>query len=145
MTHCGRTIKGADFIGAYLQANMVGRHFVTLPIEYAEHFPEYEKYFGVPLLLNKGIYGMVFSGKLCNEEYRSWLKSQGFSQSKADPSIFVKHYANGQWLKLIFFVDDMLYCSSNNTVEREFQVAVHERFHVKFLGPAHWFLQMRLH
>jgi hypothetical protein len=140
-----RIIKSADFIGAYLQANMVGRHFVMLPIEYADVFPEYKEYFGVPLLLNKGIYGMVFSGKLWNEEYTRWLLSQGFTQSQSDPSIFVRHYANGQWLKLIFFVDDMLYCGSNDTVERDFQASVNDRFHVKFLGPAHWFLQMRIH
>ena len=34
-----RQIKSADFIGAYLQAKVVGRHFVKLPIEYAYHFP----------------------------------------------------------------------------------------------------------
>jgi hypothetical protein len=49
MTAARRTVKSADFIGAYLQANMVGRHFVRLPREYAEYFPEYEQYFGVPL------------------------------------------------------------------------------------------------
>ena len=58
-----RQIKSADFIGAYLQAKVVGRHFVKLPIEYAYHFPQYAKYFGTPLLLHKGIYGFSFSGK----------------------------------------------------------------------------------
>jgi hypothetical protein len=55
MTLANCITKGADFVGAYLQAHMVGRHFVKLPIEYAEFFPEYADYFGVPLLLNKGI------------------------------------------------------------------------------------------
>jgi hypothetical protein len=123
---------------------MVGRHFVKLPIEYEEFFPEYTNYFGAPLLLNKGTYGMVFSGKLWNKEYTSWLLSQGFFQSKSDPSIFIQHYANAQWLKLIFLVDDMLYCGSNDTVEHDFQAAVNNRFHVKFLGPTHWFLGMRI-
>lgn len=145
MTNAHRTIKEADFIGAYLQANVVGRHFVRLPGEYQEFFPEFKEYFGVPLLLNKGIYGMVFSGKMWNEEFSAWLIDQGFSQSQADPSIFVKHYPGGKWLKLIFFVDDMLYCGSHDSVEQTFQAAVNDRFHVKFLGPAHWFLQMRIH
>jgi hypothetical protein len=44
-----RVIKSADFIGAYLQAHMVGHHFVMLPIEYADISPEYRaSYFGVP-------------------------------------------------------------------------------------------------
>jgi hypothetical protein len=47
-----RTLKSADFIGAYLQAKVIGRHFVRLPLEYAYYFPEYAKYFGNPALLN---------------------------------------------------------------------------------------------
>ena len=145
VTSVRRTIKEADFIGAYLQAKMKGRHFVILSKEYAEFYPEYAEYFGVPLLLNKGMYGLVFSGKLWNEEYSNWLKSQGFVQSQADQSIFIKRYPHGGWLRLIFFVDDMLYSGSTDEIEMEFQRTVHDRFHVKFLGPAHWFLQMRLH
>jgi hypothetical protein len=62
---------------------------------------------------------MVFSGKLWNEEFSAWLvQDQGYHQLKADPSIFTKHYANGDWNKLIFFVDDMLYCGSNDAVEK---------------------------
>jgi hypothetical protein len=30
-----RTLKSADFIGAYLQAKVVGPHLVKLPLEYA--------------------------------------------------------------------------------------------------------------
>jgi len=140
-----RIIKGADFIGAYLQAKIVGRHFIILPKELAEFFPQYAKYFGVPLLLNKGMYGLVFSGKAWNTEYSEWLYSQGFCQSSADPSFFVKRFKHGHWLKLIFFVDDMLYAGSNDTIEKEFEQEVQNRFHVKFQGPAQWFLQMRIH
>ncbi|KAI2513993.1 hypothetical protein MHU86_377 [Fragilaria crotonensis] len=64
-----RSVKSADFIGAYLQAKVIGRHFVKLPLEYAYHFPEYAKFFGSPMLLNKGIYGLVYSGKYWNIEF----------------------------------------------------------------------------
>ena len=140
-----RTVKGADFIGAYLQAKVVGRHFVMLPIELKEFFPQYAKYFGVPLLLNKGMYGLVYSGKYWNVEFSEWLYSQGFYQSSADPSFFIKRFKHGQWLKLIFFVDDMLYAGSTDQIEKDFEQSVTKRFHVKFQGPAQWFLQMRIH
>jgi hypothetical protein len=117
----------------------------TIPKEYAEYFPEYAKYFGVPLLLNKGICGMVFSGKLWHIEYTEWRFSQGFIQSPTDPSYFVKRFKHGQWLRLIFFVDDMLYCGSNDQIEQDFQASVEKRFHITFLGNASWFLQMRIH
>ena len=38
-----RTLKSADFIAAYLQAKVIGRHFIRLPLEYAYYFPEYAK------------------------------------------------------------------------------------------------------
>jgi len=144
-TKKGKVVKMADFIGAYLQAKVVGRHFITLPKEYAIYFPQYAKYFGVPLLLNKGVYGMVFSGKRWNQEFSEWLYSQGFVQSTADPSFFCKRFKHGQWLKLIFFVDDMLYVGSNDQIESDFRDSVERRFNVNFLGDAQWFLQMRIH
>ena len=76
-------LKSGDFIGAYLQAKVIGCHFVILSLEYAYHFPEHAKYFGVPLLLNKGIYGLVYSHKYWNIEFSEWLYSQGFSSSSS--------------------------------------------------------------
>ena len=140
-----RTLKSADFIGAYLQAKVIGRHFVKLPLEYAYHFPEYAKFFGIPLLLDKGIYGLVYSGKYWNIEFSEWLYSQGFIQSPSEPSYFVRYDKHNQWLRLLFFVDDMLYVGSNDSIEKQFEDSVNNRFDVKFLGPAQWFLQMRIH
>ena len=140
-----RTLKSGDFIGAYLQAKVIGRHFVRLPLEYAYYFPEYAKYFGTPSLLNKGIYGLVYSGKYWNIEFSEWLYSKGFIQSQAEPSYFVFYNKHNQWLRLLFFVDDMLYVGSNDAIEKEFEDSVRNRFDVKFLGPAKWFLQMRIH
>ena len=51
----------------------------------------------------------------------------------------------GQWLKLIFFVDDMLFVGSNDEIENDFKKSVDSRFNVKFVGEAQWFLQMRIH
>jgi hypothetical protein len=39
----------------------------------------------------------------------------------------------------------MLYIGSNDAIKEEFEDSVRNRFEVKFLGPAKWFLQMRLH
>ncbi len=116
-----------------------------LLLEYANYFPEYAKYFGEPLLLDKGIYGLVYSGKYWNIEFSEWLYSQGLIQSQAEPSFFVLHDKHIQWLRLLFFADDMLYNGSNNSIEKTFKDSVKNRFNVKFLGHAQWFLQMRIH
>ncbi|KAI2494359.1 ABC transporter B family member [Fragilaria crotonensis] len=82
-----------------------------------KHQEKYAKYFGVPLLLDKGIYGLVYSGKYWNIEFSEWLYSQGFIQSQAEPSYFVYYDKHNQWLRLLFFVDDMLYVGSNDSIE----------------------------
>ncbi|KAI2512678.1 hypothetical protein MHU86_1674 [Fragilaria crotonensis] len=86
-----RSVKSADFIGAHLlQAKVIGCHFVKLPLEYANRFPGYTKFFGSPMLLNKGIYGRVYSGKYWHIEFSKWLYSQGFIQIPSEPSCFVQ-------------------------------------------------------
>jgi hypothetical protein len=42
------------------------------------------------------------------------------------------------------FVNDMLYVGSNDAIKKEFKDSVRNCFDVKFLGPAKWFLQMRI-
>jgi hypothetical protein len=42
--------------------------------------------------------------------------------------------------KVLFFVNDMLYVGSNDAIEKEFEDSVCNRFDVKFLGTAKWFL-----
>jgi hypothetical protein len=46
-------------------------------------------------------------------------------------------------LLLLFFMVDMLYVGSNDAIKKEY--SVRNSFDVKFLGPAKWFLQMRIH
>jgi hypothetical protein len=140
-----RTLESAGFIGAYLQAKVIGRHFVKLPLEYAYLFSEYAKFFGVPLLLDKGIYGLVYSGKYWNIEFPEWLYSQGFIQSPSKPSYFVRYNKHNQWLRLLFFVNNIIYVGSNDSIKKQFEDSVNNCFDVKFLGPAQWFLQMHIH
>jgi hypothetical protein len=39
----------------------------------------------------------------------------------------------------------MLYVGSNDAIKKEFEDSVRNCFDVQFLGPAKWFLQMRIH
>ena len=61
------------FIGAFLQAKVKNRVFVTLNIRYAAYFTEYTQYFGRALKLLKSMYGMTNSVKLFAGELTEWL------------------------------------------------------------------------
>jgi hypothetical protein len=141
----GRTPKQADFIGAYLQARVRGRHFVRLSVDLKEQFPEYAQWFGIPLRLKKGIYGLSLSGKWWNEEFTNWLFSDNFEQSKADPTFYVRHYSDGRYVKLIYHTDDMIYFGSDDEIEKQFENNIKGKFQITFNGPAQWFLQMRIY
>jgi hypothetical protein len=140
-----RIVKILDFIGAYLQGHAVGRHWVRFPIELAQFFPKYKQYFGIALLLKKGMYGGTLSGKWWNQELTDWLLSIGFLQSSLDGTYFVRIYPDGSFIRLIFHVDDMLYYGNDDDIERTFEAEIKGRFNVHIMGQAHWFLQMRLH
>ena len=47
-----------DFIGEFLQANVKDIVYVKLYRRYGDYFPEYCKYFVIPLILKKSMYGM---------------------------------------------------------------------------------------
>jgi hypothetical protein len=56
-------IHQLDFVGAFLQANVRGRIFVSLPNIYRDIWPEFKVNCGRPLRLVKSMYGMTYSGK----------------------------------------------------------------------------------
>jgi hypothetical protein len=80
----------------------------------------------------------------------SFLSLNGFSpKDSSNPLLnhpnFVYYNKHNQWLRLLFFVNNMLYAGSNNAINKEFKDFVCNHFDIKFLGPAQWFLQMCIH
>ena len=84
-----------DFIGAFLQAKVKNRMFVTLHIRYAAYFPEYSQHFGRALKLLKSMYGMTNSDKLFADDLTEWLIKEGFLQSQCQISIYYKYAPDG--------------------------------------------------
>lgn len=140
-----RIVKSGDFVGAFLQAKVRGRFFVRLSPEYKALFPDLDKWFGVPLKLKRGIYGLTYSGKFWVEEFTDFLLSEGFEQSTADPCYLVKYWPDGSWIRLLFYVDDCAYGGSNDAIEKVFEKMISGRYQIDFHGELHWFLQMRVH
>eukprot|EP00957_Ditylum_brightwellii_P210695 15365274-Ditylum_brightwellii.AAC.1 len=97
-------------------AKATGRFFIRLPEVYKQYFPTMSKYFGKPLKLRKSIYGLTLSGNFLVTEFSEWLPSQGFTQSKAEPAYFILYKDEATWLRMISYVDDMLYFGSNEQV-----------------------------
>jgi hypothetical protein len=88
---------------------------------------------------------LSLSGKWWNEEFTNWLFSDNFEQSKADPTLYVAHYPDEQYIRLIYHTDDMIYYGANDGIERRFENETKGKFQISFTRPAQWFLHMRIY
>lgn len=62
-----------------------------------------------PLRLAKGLYGLTLCGKYWHIELLDFLIAKGFVQSKVDPCLMIRRDEDGNFTKLINYVDDMCY------------------------------------
>ena len=132
-----------DFIGAFLQANFKNRVFIKLDMRYAAYFPEYSQYFGRALKLLKSMYGMTNSGKLFADELTECLIKEGFIQSQCQMSIYYKYAPDGSKIVVLSYVDDCFYWYTNEDIRKWFVDTLGKRFHMNFLGLAHWFMSIK--
>jgi hypothetical protein len=82
-------VKQLDFVGAFLQAKMRTRMFVTIPKIYGILFPEYSTYCGVPVRLVMSMYGTTFCGKYWYLDLTEYLLEVGFKPSECMRCLFI--------------------------------------------------------
>ena len=128
-----------NFIGTFLQAKVKNRVFVKLDVRYTHYFTEYAKYFGRALKLLKFMYGVTNSRKLFADDLIEWLLEAGFIQSQCQMSIYYKY---GPKIVVLYYVDDCVYWYKNEDLGKCFVDTLGKRFHVNFLGFAHWFMSI---
>jgi len=102
-------VKQLDFVGAFLQAKMRTRMFVTIPQIYGILFAEYRDYCGVPVRLVMSMYGTTLCGKYWYMDLTEYLLEVGFIPSECMRCLFIRTYADGTKLHVLNYVDDMLY------------------------------------
>ena len=90
------------------------------------------------------MYGMTNSGKLFADELTEWLIKEGFIQSQCQMSIYYKYTADGSKIVVLSYVDDCVYWYTNEDLGKWFIDTLGKRFHVNFLGFAHWFMSIRI-
>ena len=93
----------------------------------------------------KSMYGMTNSGKLFADELTEWLIEEGFIQSQWQMSIYYKYAPDGYKMVVLYYVDDCVYWYTNEDLGKWFVDTLGKRFHVNFLGFAHWFMSIRIY
>jgi len=82
-------VKQLDFVGAFLQAKMRTRMFVTIPKIYGILFPEYSNYCGIPVRLVMSMYGTTLCGKYWYLDLTEYLIELGFKPSECMRCLFI--------------------------------------------------------
>ena len=88
---------------------------------------------------------MTNSGKFFSDELTEWLLEAGFIQSKCQMSIYYKYAPDGYKCFVLSYVDDCVYWYTNEDLGKWFVYILGKRFHVNFLGYAHWFMSIRIY
>ena len=90
--------------------------------------------------LLKSLYGLKKTPWQWFTKLSSTLITYGFQQSKADYTLFTKNCANGDFLTVLIYVDDMILTASSQGVLTDLKQYLSFQFHMKDLGTLSCFL-----
>ena len=90
------------------------------------------------------MYGKTISGKNWYDEVDEWLMSQGFSRSYYCPAMYVRLNADGSLIKILNYVDDLLYFCTSKEQTSNFEKDLSNRFRIELKGQASWYLSVRI-
>ena len=92
--------------------------------------------------LNKSLYGLRQSGCNRNITLHNYLIGEGFTQSLADPCLYICLVKGdvSRCIILIIMVDDLIISATNSSMLQNVKDPLSKRFKMKDLGVLHWFL-----
>ena len=90
--------------------------------------------------LNKSLYGLKQSGQNWNNTLHDYLLRESFTQSLADPCVYIRNSGSNGCVIVIIWVDDLIISASNVILLQSVKDSLNSRFKMKDLGVLSWFL-----
>jgi hypothetical protein len=99
ITRCRRKMDDLDVVTAFLHSEIDDDIYMTLP----ERWPEGLNAPKIIVRLRKALYGLEQAPRLWHDDINPFLLSLGFTQSSADPNLYL--HSNG--LLILLYFDDI--------------------------------------
>jgi hypothetical protein len=133
----GWSRKLADIKTAFLNPTLAEAIFMKQPP--GHHFGE----LGNILRLLKALYGLKQAGRLWYQLLQEFLRSKGFTQSKADPCVFFLRISDTEVVFLAIYVDDICFFGHDSAISKALELLKKE-FALRDLGNLDYVLGIQL-
>ena len=108
--------------------------YVKQPPEFED--PNFTDHVYIP---DKALYGLKQAPRAWYEHLRELLLDHGFEVGQIDPTLFTKT-VNGQLFLCQLYVDDIIFGSTKQAFNDEFQKLMTDRFEMSMMGEMRFFL-----
>jgi hypothetical protein len=132
----GVTIYTGDVPSAYVKANVPADMDIYMNQPKGFEVKGKETWYA---RLDKALYGIPPAGQCWYDDCSEFLKSIGFTQSRADPCIFTKSDEEGKMV-ISLTVDDFLEFATSSKLQENIRGMLLNKFQYINNGPATWFL-----
>ena len=92
--------------------------------------------------LQKSLYGLKQSPCAWFGQFTKVLNLDGYMQSQADHTLFIKHFTNGKITVFVVSVDDIVLTGNHEEEMRILKLLLSKEFEIKDLGHLRYFLGM---
>lgn len=128
-----------DVKNAFLNGDLVEEVYMDMPPGFETNCTR-----GKVCRLRKSLYGLKQSPRAWFDKFTRVLKQDGYLQSQADHTLFIKHFTNGKITMLIVYVDDIVLTGNYEEEMRRLKLLLSKEFEIKDLGHLRYFLGMEV-
>ncbi|KAL3652410.1 hypothetical protein CASFOL_002091 [Castilleja foliolosa] len=136
--HKGWKINQVDVDNAFLHGDIDTGLYMVQPPCFIKPGQEH-----LVCKLNKSLYGLKQASRTWFNRFESVMAALGFTSSKTDTSLFIKHN-EGQTLVVIVYVDDIIITGDDSGLIQDTIAAIGKVFPLKDLGALNYFLGIEI-